>query len=442
MVRILSALLSIIVTCSYAFAVEYDHHPKEKPLEDFWGGMAPKAFEHALVFNGIGLDFGVHLGVLDALIDADKKPDLIIGTCGGAVTAGVHKAFPDREARLAFMTSPEFHQFIVAPYAGEEQNAKKNKKTYLKVSIQSFLRKWNLRNKVLNYFPYKMANLPQDAIPSELSGEFQEVDGIKYITLAARTSLTPENIADAKIRGQKYYDEVLFTDHETAEIVKNYTSPIASYFPKSLVRPGAIVKSDQNIGTAIRLGVSDPFIFEPGKFSDGYYLTGGINLNPVELAQGAAKEVTFLFRNGFDRVFDAITDGGAFGYDTRDRQKLVSSRSLDRWVDLTDRDGWENIGFSVTKGLTSDYEEFKRMILKQYIIGYYRASEAACLPYNNKGHIRNLDGNTTHARVRNSISRKHRLDNWICVKIQDLQAKLESQFAVDLPDLNESLLKN
>ncbi|MCB0393756.1 MAG: patatin-like phospholipase family protein, partial [Bdellovibrionales bacterium] len=276
---------------------EYAHHESELPLEAFWNGNPPQSFEHALVLNGIGLDFGIHMGMIDALEDLGQKPDVLIGTCGGSVSAGIHQAFPDRNERLQFIASPEMHNFVTAPYEVSEDNPKMGKLKYLKLAFKSFLRQWKLSNRVLNYFPYKMANLPQEAIPERVGGPIQGANGIKYITLAARTDLTPENIKGAKIKGQKYYDEVLFTDPETAPVLENYLSPIGLYFPESLVRTETIVKSDQPFSVAIRMGVSDPYVFEPGILDDGRYLTGSINLNPVELVKNKEKKVTFGLRD-------------------------------------------------------------------------------------------------------------------------------------------------
>jgi Patatin-like phospholipase len=439
--------LSLVMSISSqvcAQAREYSHHKDEKPIEEFWGGKPPQPYEHALVFNGIGLDVGVHAGILDALIDGGKKPDLIIGTCGGGVAAGIHRAFPDADTRLQFITSKEFHEFIIGPYKVENGANPQTKLQKLGLAISAFMRKYHLRNKVKNYFGETIANLPQDAIPSEFDSPMSPTqDGTHYITLAARTSLTEENVKTAKIRGQKYYNEVLFTDAETAPYLKNYSSPIEAYFPNSLVKKETIVKSNETFGVAIRMGVADPFIFAPGKFDDGYYLTGGINLNPVELAKGMAKEVTFLFRDGFDPAFNALTEGGAFMYDTRERQRIVSGNSLNRWVDLTDRPFWTGFGFSVTAGITDDYETFRAMILKQYILGYVRANESLCYSEvqadNYKGHLRYLPARVMAENVRDSIQTANRVDRWKCVRLPKLQAELEKKFGVQLPPLENSL---
>ena len=81
-------------------------------------------------------------------------------------------------------------------------------------------------------------------------------------------------------------------------------------------------------------------------------------------------------REALGRAFDAVTDGGAFQYDTRQRQRVVSGLHADYWVDFSDRsryDDWE-IGFRLTKGLPESYLQFRERILRHYILGYLRTS--------------------------------------------------------------------
>ncbi len=405
-------------------------------LNQFWEGGAPKSFDHVMVFNGIGLDFGIHIGMLDAAIDQGKKPDLIIGTCGGSVTTAIHQAFPDREERLAFLTSPELHQFLLAPYrVAQEEGVEMGKMKYLRIAFQSFLRKWGIRKSVQNYFPHKMAVLPQNAVPSEIDGAMVGADGIRYITLAARTELTPETIKGKRHDGTKYYQETLFTDPETATLLRGYKSPIGILFPESAVEVDTVVRSDQTFGIAIRTGVSDPYVFEPGILDDGRYLTGGINLHPIELARGLGNEVTFAFRNGFSSVFNAITEGGAFMYDTRERQRIVADQYADHWVDFTDRKHWK-VGFSLTKGLTSEYSEFREKVLKQYILGYLRTAESYCLPKNQKAHLRNATKREMHQTLRKSLMTDRQNTLTRCAKLPELQTSLEERFGVQLPPID------
>ncbi len=409
-------------------------------IEEAWGGRLPQGrFDHVLVLNGMGLDFGLHLGMIDAAMDAGRPPDVIIGSCGGNFSAWAYYRFSDWRDRLNYLSSEELYLELGAFFADPEKH--RSLWGNLRLVLGSLVRKQGrLANRPQDYFGQSIAEIP----PNILDGSqpiSRAVDGTRFILLAAKTDLTPENLSSARIRGQKHYWEALFTDAETAEMLGDYRSPLGLDFPRSLVRPEVVIRTDLTFGQAIRMGIADPFVFEPGQLEDGYYLTGGINLNPLELASGIGKVVTIAFREGFDFAFNTVTYGGVFQYDTRQRQRIVSGLQADYWVDFSDRsryDDWQ-IGFRLTEGLPETHRQFREHILRQYILGYLRTAEAYCLAPNAKWHLRDVTRKEASKDLRRALeTEKHARSKVACRELADLQVLLEELLGIEMPRFEEA----
>jgi len=75
---------------------------------------AQKPFERSLILPGGGLKTAMHLASYHAMLQAGLEPDLIVGTCGGSLTAGIIEMFPGQpEAQLEFLLSPKLHQRLL-----------------------------------------------------------------------------------------------------------------------------------------------------------------------------------------------------------------------------------------------------------------------------------------------------------------------------------------
>jgi predicted acylesterase/phospholipase RssA len=70
-----------------------------------------KKYERCLVLAGGGGRLGTHLGVHAAACEAGLAPDLVLGTCGGALVAALIHAESDPARRLAFLAGPEMYRF-------------------------------------------------------------------------------------------------------------------------------------------------------------------------------------------------------------------------------------------------------------------------------------------------------------------------------------------
>ncbi|HAQ37810.1 MAG TPA: hypothetical protein DCQ58_04810, partial [Saprospirales bacterium] len=57
-------------------------------------GSTQKPFKRSLILPGGGFKMAMHLGSYHAMLQAGLEPDLIVGTCGGGLTAGIIEMFP------------------------------------------------------------------------------------------------------------------------------------------------------------------------------------------------------------------------------------------------------------------------------------------------------------------------------------------------------------
>ncbi|MGO2561228.1 patatin-like phospholipase family protein [Psychrobacter sp.] len=73
-----------------------------------------KPYERVQLFSGGGSRFGYYLGSYAALVEHDLKPDMIIGTCGGSLSAYLVKLASDPKDLQGLMYSRELYSVIKA----------------------------------------------------------------------------------------------------------------------------------------------------------------------------------------------------------------------------------------------------------------------------------------------------------------------------------------
>src|SRR5450830_750930 len=70
-----------------------------------------KPFKRCMVLGGGGFRFGIYIGMYAALRQADKAPDVLLASCGGAIAATIIHNLPDPQAQRAWLASPEMYAF-------------------------------------------------------------------------------------------------------------------------------------------------------------------------------------------------------------------------------------------------------------------------------------------------------------------------------------------
>ncbi|MGO1742917.1 MAG: patatin-like phospholipase family protein, partial [Psychrobacter sp.] len=73
-----------------------------------------KPYQRVQLFSGGGSRFGYYLGSYAALVAHDLTPDIIIGTCGGSLSAYLVQLAPDPKDLQQLMCSRELYHVIAA----------------------------------------------------------------------------------------------------------------------------------------------------------------------------------------------------------------------------------------------------------------------------------------------------------------------------------------
>ena len=367
-------------------------------------------FERALVFPGGGFQFAMFLGMLEGLESHGERPDVIIGACGGAVAAAIATTIARSAERRAFIESEDFFRILRSA-------------TMEKARLASVLAKlWHLNwrrwsgDGLPNVFTGTLVHLPPQLPLPELDRPFG-ASGIRAVIVAARVGFQPKDVG-APRDGRKLYRQVFFTDPDTGLSLRDLESPIARLFPDSAVQVPTEVLPDQRPGVAARLSIADPFYLNPVPLDDGYYyLTGAIDLYPLETAQGLAKKIWMPFPSGFKTFPEQKAIQNTFDYDNNRRLQYVTSGFAARWIDISDVGGlYAEHGFdprfdvwslSVKTGVPESYEVYRRSVRAQWEYGRQRAIEALREPENGKRHIRVMDDTKTTREVRCTLGREN-----------------------------------
>ena len=100
-----------------------------------------KPYERVQLFSGGGSRFGYYLGSYAALVAHDLTPDIIIGTCGGSLSAYLVQLAPDPKGLQQLMCSRELYHVISAiRHVSPDEASKRLKIRYMTHA----LKRWRL----------------------------------------------------------------------------------------------------------------------------------------------------------------------------------------------------------------------------------------------------------------------------------------------------------
>ena len=106
-----------------------------------------KPYERVQLFSGGGSRFGYYLGSYAALVAHDLTPDMIVGTCGGSLSAYLVNLAPDPRDLQELMCSRELYRVITAIRHVAPDEA--NKRLKIRYMAQAFKR-WRLTKQKAN----------------------------------------------------------------------------------------------------------------------------------------------------------------------------------------------------------------------------------------------------------------------------------------------------
>jgi patatin-like phospholipase len=364
--------------------------------------------ERAIIFPGGSFQIAIFLGMLEAAEEAGKAPDVVVGTCGGAIAAAIAHLIPTSAERKAFIESEEFVDRL---------RTIRLKQTSLFHVIGMLYRMWATHlpgnDRAPDLFKDTLLSAPRDFGLEKLTGPFRG-SGIRAVIVSGRLLYGPEEVGKDR-EERKLFQEVFFTDVATAELLRGLPSFIAASFPDSSLLPLTDVILEVTPMIAARAGVADPHYLAPISINGHYYMTGAIDLYPLEVGKQLAHSVMMPFSDGFDTIVEQNATFSAYRYDNNERLRRVTQDYADHWVDISDQgEIYARYGFNprvsykrftLVSGLPEQHSEYVSRMRALWEYGKERMREALQTPENGKEHIRNMNSRNTFFELRRALGR-------------------------------------
>lgn len=375
-----------------------------------------KPYKRVQLFSGGGSRFGYYLGSYAALVEHGLRPDLIIGTCGGSLSAYLVQLAPNPNDLQQLICSHELYRVITAIRNVTPNEANRR----LKIRYMTHaLKRWHLSKQKSNRRRYqqvdnyeRLLNELQQLAMFRIDNEAQWLNELSQFAASKNdhdaeiNNITPEvaiiasrlyqlsassHSSDENLKLQ----EVLFVPPSLAssrtELTEESIISPAHTFADGRIHQSVKILSQWDIATAVRASMADMYYLPPIHDPDlGWCLGGVINLTPIELACQLATSVFAETKAGYDAWLAAPAIQRVFGFDPNQRLDQVHRYvSLDsqlnsqlHWLPLADNG--QHLSGSVQKCFSlkqmtvelihSDYDGFVQQMQAQWQYGYQRTS--------------------------------------------------------------------
>jgi predicted acylesterase/phospholipase RssA len=332
-------------------------------------------YQACMILSGGGFRYGYYLGMHAAVAEKYQPPDLLLGTCGGAIAAAIIQGLPNNRQRKEWVCSEHMYDFWCGFKAN--QNAK-----FTHALWRALKRKFNTQ--------------PAPIIPDLFNDYLFEIE--QYVPLPELTQAEPE-IAVAIVAGKLLYDgedvgkpranrklfqEVIFCSDRSKNLLLGIHSSIAA--DNNAITSEVLLNTITPINEAARASVSDMFYFRCHEYQSERYIGGAINLMPIEAAKQLAHKVIAEIKCPYDTNFAVPALRAAFGIDGNERLNNVLSQFADLWIDTSDMQAalksariQKKLNWSknqIELFAPPSYPEYVRMIEAQWQYGYDRAALA------------------------------------------------------------------
>ena len=387
-----------------------------------------KPYERVQLFSGGGSRFGYYLGSYAALVAHDLTPDMIVGTCGGSLSAYLVNLAPDPKDLQELMCSRELYRVITAIRHVAPDEA--NKRLKIRYMAQAFKR-WRLTKQKANGQRQQQAD-NYERILDELQqlamfrvdNEEQWLDELSGFSLKHNNNLFNPTAPEIAIIASRLYptanqgttasnsvhndfrlQELLFAPPRLAAldlIAEKLNSP-AHTFANGRITQSVRTLTKWDFAPAIRASMADMYYLPPTHIAAlGWCLGGVINLTPIELACQLGHSVFAETKAGYDSWLAAPAIQRVFGFDPNERlaqvQGFDSTETLPRadsvetsprvnqlhWLPFADNaqqlarqhvQKRFNIRQMTVELIHSDYDGFVQQMQAQWQYGYQRTTD-------------------------------------------------------------------
>lgn len=387
-----------------------------------------KPYERVQLFSGGGSRFGYYLGSYAALVAHDLTPDMIVGTCGGSLSAYLVNLAPDPRDLQELMCSRELYRVITAiRHVAPDEVSKRLK---IRCMTQAFKR-WRLtkqkangqRLRQVDNYERILDELQQLAM-FRVDKEEKWLDELSGFSLKQNNNLCNPTAPEIAIIASRLHptasqgttvdnafhndfrlQELLFAPPRLAAldlIAEKLNSP-AHTFATGRITQSVKTLTKWDFAPAIRASMADMYYLPPTHIAAlGWCLGGVINLTPIELACQLGYSVFAETKAGYDSWLAAPAIQRVFGFDPNER--LAQVQGLDSTETLTRADSVEtsprvnqlhwlpfadnaqqlarqhvqkrfNIRQMTVELIHSDYDGFVQQMQAQWQYGYQRTTD-------------------------------------------------------------------
>ena len=382
--------LTLILTNVLPFVSQADSEKAETAIPQ-------KPFHRVLVLSGNGLNSALTLGIVQGLENKGWKPDLILATCGSSIPAVALKAKGNLKDAKALLLGDDFRNLMQSVTVGKSLTPF--------VALDVYLDSTKAIPHVFQTPILKVpSQWPATARDQDLTKKFDEINNSSpAVALLAGHAYFDKQHSGAIVVGRKLIRESFLTDSRTGYLISQniHSALVADAFPENYIDNKIEVHTNLRLFQAARASSSDPYLLEP--FLDPnsspdrpyYYLTGAVDLFPVDTAKKLGDEVIAVYGTSFNDI-EVRANRNMFGYSTQKRLRQMTREKIYGWVDLSDDQNWATkIGFDPKVGLLSirssipqDKHEFEMRTEAQWQLGVQRGEEALSYPPGDLSHIR------------------------------------------------------
>lgn len=387
-----------------------------------------KPYERVQLFSGGGSRFGYYLGSYAALVAHDLTPDMIVGTCGGSLSAYLVNLAPDPRDLQELMCSRELYRVITAiRHVAPDEVSKRLK---IRCMTQAFKR-WRLtkqkangqRLRQVDNYERILDELQQLAM-FRVDKEEKWLDELSGLSLKQNNNLCNPTAPEIAIIASRLHptasqgttvdnafhndfrlQELLFAPPRLAAldlIAEKLNSP-AHTFATGRITQSVRTLTKWDFAPAIRASMADMYYLPPTHIAAlGWCLGGVINLTPIELACQLGHSVFAETKAGYDSWLAAPAIQRVFGFDPNERlaqvQGFDSTETLPRadsvetsprvnqlhWLPFADNaqqlarqhvQKRFNIRQMTVELIHSDYDGFVQQMQAQWQYGYQRTTD-------------------------------------------------------------------
>jgi hypothetical protein len=276
-----------------------------------------KKYRRCLVLAGGGGRLGVHLGFHAAACEAGLPPDVLLGTCGGALVAALIHSEPDPARQLALLAGPEMYRFWCAVQPRSPAN--------FAAALAGVAR----RALDVRLAP-RVPDHDRDAL-FKVNGDWPKPRwrsnsaGPDVVVLGARLLAASNDIGQAR-SGRALMEAVAIGPSRACALLANAASAVGTGAHAGSAVAPKLATADASaisLSDAVRISVTDMIYLPTAQAAGARWLGGAVDLMPVELAVQLAEDVWIDLKDAVPRWTMEPAWRAVLGFNAKRRQHEI-----------------------------------------------------------------------------------------------------------------------